>query len=124
MVIVAASFGLAAAAFFAARPLGPPLIRVFFGSGTAPASDVTGWLAAGCVLALGGLAVTVVLIAAARELALIGSWLLALAVAVVVAAAGGSLDPIDRVAAAFVAAEAAAVLLGAGATLLWGRRTP
>lgn len=120
-LVVAASFALAAAAFFAARPLGPPLIRGFFGPDTAPASDVTGWLAAGCVLALGGLAVTVVLIAAARQLALTGSWLLALAVGAAVAAAAGSLDPLDRVVAAFVAAEGAAVLLGGGATLLWSR---
>jgi len=116
-VVVAASFGLAAVAFLVARPLGSPLIRAFFGPETAPSADATGWIAAGCVLALGGLALTVMLIAAARQAALIGCWLLAIAVGAVVVAVTGSLPPLDRVVTAFVSAEAAAVLAGAGAVL-------
>jgi hypothetical protein len=106
---------LAAASFAAARPLGPPLIRALFGPGTAPSGPVAGAAAAGCVLALGGLALTVMLIAAAARRALVVSWLTAAAVGAVVLVATAALEPVARVVAAFNAAEVVAVLAAAAA---------
>ena len=120
-LMVAGATALSAAAYFVARLWGPPLIRAFFGPDTAPPDGITGWIAVGCVLALGGLAVTVVLIAAARQAALIGSWLVALAAGALVAGLCGSGSPVDRVVAAFVTAEAAAVLAGAAAMFAGGK---
>jgi hypothetical protein len=105
--------GLAAAAFGAAWPLGPPLIRALFGPGTAPSGPVAGLAAAGSVLALGGLALPVMLIAAGRRAALVASWLAAVAGGAIVLGVARGLDPALRVVAAFSAAEAVAV----GATL-------
>jgi hypothetical protein len=104
-----ATVALGAAAFGLAWPLGPPLIRGLFGEGTAPSGPVAGAAAAGCVLALGGLALTVVLIAAAARRVLVLSWVAAAAAGAIVLAAAGSLDPVARVVAAFNAAELVAV---------------
>lgn len=106
---------LAAATFAAARPLGPPLIRALFGPGTAPSGPVAGAAAAGCVLALGSLALTVMLIAAAAHRGLVGSWLAAATAGAVALVVTGSLEPVGRVVAAFNAAEVVAVLAAAGA---------
>ncbi|MFH1331524.1 MAG: hypothetical protein ABIJ48_12880 [Actinomycetota bacterium] len=115
LAVAGVTVALAAAAFAAAMPLGPPLIRVLFGPGTAPSGPVAGAAAAGCVLALGGLALTVMLIAAAARRALVVSWLAAAAAGGVVLAAAGGLEPVGRVVAAFNAAEVVAVLAAAGA---------
>jgi O-antigen/teichoic acid export membrane protein len=106
---------LAAASFALAWPLGPPLIRALFGAGTAPSGPVTAAAAAGCVLAVGSLALTVMLIAASSRVGLVASWGSALAVGAAVVAGGVALDPTARVVAAFNAAEAVAVLAAVAA---------
>ncbi len=107
--VAAASVALAAAAFGAAWPGGPPLIRALFGPGTAPSGPVTGAGAAGCVLALGGLALTLMLIVVGARAALVSCWAVAVAVGGLVLGLAGGLEPTARVAVAFVGAEAAAV---------------
>ena len=104
-----ATLALAGALGAAAWPLGPPLIRALFGPGTSPSGAIAGATAAGCVLALGGLALTVMLIAAAARRALVLSWAAAVAAGAAVLAWGGALEPGARVVAAFNAAEAVAV---------------
>ena len=111
-----ASVALAGGAFGLAWPLGPPLIRALFGPGTAPGGAVTGAVAAGCVLALGSLALTVMLIAAGARRALVLSWVAAVAAGAAVLALTGDLGPMGRVVAALNAAEVVAV--GAGAAAL------
>ena len=108
VVLAAVSFGLA-------WPLGPPLIRALFGAGTAPASPIAAAAAAGCVLAVGSLALTVMLIAASSRVGLVASWGLAVAVGAAVVAGGGALEPVARVVAAFNAAEVVAVVAAAAA---------
>jgi len=103
----------AGAAFAIMWPVGPPLLRALFGPGTDLSGLPTGALAAGCVLALGSLALTVMLMAAAARLALTLSWVVAVIVGVVVVAVGGGLGPVGRVAVAFNAAELVAVAGGA-----------
>jgi hypothetical protein len=93
-----------------AWPLGPPLIRVLFGPGTDLPGPITGAIAAGCVLALGSLALTVMLIAASARVGLVGSWAGAVLVGAAALALGNGLDPAARVAAAFNAAELGAVV--------------
>jgi O-antigen/teichoic acid export membrane protein len=110
-----AAVALSAAAFGLAWPLGPPLIRALFGPGTAPSGAIAGAAAAGCILALGGLALTVVLIAAGARRALVLAWVAAAVAGAVVLAATGSLDPVARVVAAFNAAELVAVGAAAAA---------
>jgi len=105
----------AGVAFAIMWPVGPPLLRVLFGPGTDLPGLPTGAVAAGCVLALGSLALTVMLIAAAARLALTLSWVVAVAVGVAVVAVGGGLGPVGRVVVAFNAAELAAVAGGAWA---------
>jgi hypothetical protein len=68
------------------------------------------------VLALGSLALTVMLIAAGARRALVLSWVAAVAVGAAVLALTGDLGPMARVVAAFNAAEVVAV--GAGAAAL------
>jgi hypothetical protein len=115
---------LAAAAVAAAGAwwLGPGLIRVLFGEGTDPSAMGAAGIAAGCTLALGSLALTVMLIARAGSAALTGSWVAAVAAGAVVLVAGGSLAPFDRVVAAFPVAEATAVIVMAAAMERWARR--
>ncbi len=120
LAVAGATVALAAAAFGGAWPLGPPLIRALFGAGTEPTGLVAGAAAAGCVLALGGLALTVMLIAAAAGRALVLSWVAAVAAGWVVLAVTGGLEPAVRVVTAFNAAEAVAVV--AAAAGLAGRR--
>lgn len=101
---------LGALAFAVGWPVGPPLVRALFGPGTELAGPVTGAVAAGCALALGSLGLTVMLIAGSARLALTGSWVLAVAVGAAVLALGGGLGPVERVTAAFVAAELSALV--------------
>ena len=117
---VAAAF--AAAAFGAWA--GPPLIRFLFGEGSEPSALVAALAAAGCTLALGSLGLTVALISRAGATALIWSWALALAVAGVVLAVGGSMQAPERVVLAFVVAEGVAVGAMGMSTLRWAGRTP
>ncbi len=121
VVTAGGSVLLAAGAFALAWPLGPPLIRALFGPGTDLPGPATGAIAAGCVLALGGLVLTVILIAASARGALAGSWIFATAVGLVVLALGSGLGPVDRVAAAFVGAELGAVLAASAALVRAGR---
>lgn len=109
------SLAAAALAFAVARPWGPPLIRALFGAGTDLPGTPTGLIAAGCVVALGGLALTVMLIAASARVALVGSWVLGTVVGVAMLVWGASLGPVDRVVVAFVGAEAAALVAAATA---------
>ena len=105
---------LAAGAVFAIMwPVGPPLLRALFGPGTDLPGLPTGALAAGCVLALGSLALTVMLIAASARLALVASWAVAVAAGAAATATSGGLGPVGRVAVAFNAAELVAVAGGA-----------
>jgi len=68
------------------------------------------------VLALGSLALTVMLIAAGARRALVLSWVVAVTAGALVLSLTGNLGPVARVAAAFNAAEVVAV--GAGAAAL------
>lgn len=111
------SLALAILAFGAAWPLGPPLARALFGPGTDLRGPAMGAIAAGCVLALASLALTVMLIAASARAALVGSWVLATAAGVLVLVLGRRLGPVDRVAAAFNAAQLGAVLAALAALL-------
>jgi O-antigen/teichoic acid export membrane protein len=107
------TLALAAGAFGAAWPLGPPLIRALFGPGSAPSAPVSGAAAAGCVLALGGLALTVMLIAAGARRALVVSWLAAAAAGGIALAVAGGLGAVGGVVVAFNIAEGVAVALAA-----------
>jgi hypothetical protein len=109
LLVTAVAVALAAGAFGLAWPWGPPLIRALFGPGTAPSGAVAGAAAAGCVLALGSLALTVMLIAAAARRALVLSWGGAVAAGGAVLAAAGGLGPMAQVVVAFNAAEVVAV---------------
>ena len=109
-----------AAAFGVGWALGPRVIRTLFGPGTDLSGALTGAVAAGCVLALGSLALTVMLIAASARLALAASWIAACVIGAGVLAAGAGLGASARVVAAFTAAELSAVVAGLG-TLLWPR---
>jgi hypothetical protein len=104
---LAASVAAAGAAGALAVPLGPPLVALLFGEGARPGAAEAGWLAAGAALALGGLALTVVLIAADSGRPLLAAWLSALAAAGIALAIPA--DPVSRVVAGFAAGEAAAV---------------
>ena len=117
-----ATVGLAAAAFGLAWPLGPPLISALFGAGTAPSPAIAAATAAGCTLALGGLALTVVLISAAARGALVVSWLVAVGAGAAVLLATSGLDAPARVVAAFNTAEAVAVVAAAIAVAAGPRR--
>jgi hypothetical protein len=113
LVTAAASVALGAAAFGAAWAVGPPLIRALFGPGTAPSGPVTGAAAAGCVLALGSLALTVMLMAAGARRALVSSWVAAAGAGAIVLALAASLNPTARAVLVFNVAEAVAVLAAA-----------
>jgi O-antigen/teichoic acid export membrane protein len=115
--LAAAGFALvlAALSFALAWPLGPPLIRALFGAGTAPSGPIAAAAAGGCVLAVGSLALTVMLIAASSRIGLVASWGLAVAVGAAVVAGGGTLEPAARVVAAFDAAEVVAVVAAVAA---------
>jgi hypothetical protein len=70
---------------------------------------VAGATAAGCVLALGSLALTVMLMAAGARRALVLCWVAAAGIGVIVLALAAGLDPTARVVLAFNAAEVVAV---------------
>jgi hypothetical protein len=90
-----------------AAPIGPPVVAALFGEGTRPEAATAAWLAGGAILALGGLAFIVILIAAGAGRALVLSWLAGLgAAAVAVAIPAG---PVAAVVAGFVSGEAVAV---------------
>jgi hypothetical protein len=108
--VAAASVASGAAAFGAAWAVGPPLVRALFGPGTAPSGPVAGAAAAGCVLALGSLALTVMLMAAGARRALVLCWVAAAGAGAIALAAASGLEPSARVVLAFNAAEAVAVL--------------
>jgi hypothetical protein len=105
--VLAASLAAAVAAGALAAPLGPPLVAVLFGEGARPEAATAGWLAAGAVLALGGLALTVVLIAAGSGRPLLAAWLCGLAAAGVAVAVPAA--PVSRVVAGFVTGETVAL---------------
>jgi O-antigen/teichoic acid export membrane protein len=113
LAVAGVTGALAAASLGAAWAAGPPLIRALFGPGTAPSGAVAGAAAAGCMLALGGLALTVMLIAAGARRALVLSWVAAAAAGAVVLLLAAGLSPSSRVVAAFNAAEAVAVVAAA-----------
>lgn len=117
--VVAASAAAAAAAWWA----GPWLIGVLFGEGTEPSATGAAGIAAGCTLALGSLALTVMLIARSGSAALTGSWVLAALAGAAVLAAGSRWAAFDRVVVAFLAAEGVAVLAMAAAMERWRRVT-
>jgi hypothetical protein len=110
LLTASGALALAGVAYGLAWPLGPPLVRALFGPGTDLSGSATGGVAAGCVLALGSLALTVVLIGASARLTLVASWTAALLAGALVLALGGRLGPVDRVVAAFAISEAVAVL--------------
>lgn len=105
--VLAVSVTAAGAAGALAAPLGPPLIALLFGEGARPGAATAGWLAVGAVLALGGLALTVVLIAGGSGRPLLAAWLCGLAAAGIGVAVPAA--PVSRVVAGFVAGEAVAV---------------
>ncbi|MBM3695917.1 MAG: hypothetical protein FJW79_08300 [Actinobacteria bacterium] len=111
LMTAGSTLAAAAAAFGLARPFGPPVIRGLFGPDTTLTGELTGAAAAGCVLALGGLVLTVMLIASGDRGALVLSWLAAAAVGGATLALGGGLAPVVRVVVAFNTAE----LVGVGA---------
>jgi O-antigen/teichoic acid export membrane protein len=115
LATAAATMGLAGAAFGLAWPLGPPLIAALFGEGAAPSPAVAAATAAGCTLALGGLALTVVLISAGAQAALVASWLAAVGAGAGVLLATSHWGATARVVAAFNTAEAVAVVAAAAA---------
>jgi hypothetical protein len=90
-------------------PLGPWVVDAVFAPATPTSAPVGAALAAGSVLALGGLGLILVLTAVGRTSTIQGSWTAALAAAMAVLGLwpGGELD---RVVAAFVGAELVAVV--------------
>jgi O-antigen/teichoic acid export membrane protein len=124
LLIAGASATAAAATYLAAHSLGPPLIRLLFGAGTELPGTLTGAVAAGCVLALGGLALTLVLIAGDLRVGLVSSWGGALLLGAGVVAVTSFLAPVPRVVAGFVAAEAAAVAFTLAAVFAARRTVP
>jgi len=121
LALASSGLALAAGAFGAAWPLGPPLIRALFGPATAPSGPIAGTIAAGCVLALGGLGLTVMLIVVGARAALVSSWAAAVAAGGLLLGLVGGIEPMARVAVAFVGAEVVAVA-AATAALVAARR--
>lgn len=104
-----ATLALAAVALPLGGWLGPPLVELVFGADVVAPAAVCGWVAAGSVLALGGLAATALVMAGGSTRALARAWGAGLAAAAVVLLVTERDD--TAVAGAFAAAEAAAFLL-------------
>ncbi len=115
---VGAALLLAVAAAAIAAGIGPALIEAVFGPGTRPEPWVAAAIAAGSVLALGGLLQVITLIATARQPTLVISWASALLAAALVLISGPS-DALTRVVIAFVTAELVASLLMATGLIRW-----
>ena len=107
--------------------LGPPLLRLLFGQ-VAVSSPVATLIAVGCVLAVGNLVTGILTLALQRPGVGAAGWLVgtAVAAAVLLWSSDGQLSPApaDRVAAAFLAAEATAfvVLVATTARVVRARR--
>jgi O-antigen/teichoic acid export membrane protein len=108
-----ATAGLAALVTFA---VGPQLVDFVYGRTAAPDAGVVALVAAGSVLALGTLALTVVLAARARTNRVATAWALAVLTSALVIAFA-PLDPIAAVAVGFLTAEVVALIAMVAAPL-------
>lgn len=105
-VVVGTLIGAAAAALLA-RAVGKQLIDLVFGSNVAPDSVVVAGIAAGVVVALGVLVLTLMLIAMGRPRAIVLAWGLA-GIAAALPLTSGTIGPLQRVLFAFITAEVTA----------------
>jgi len=116
---VTAVGAVAGAAFGAIA--GPWAIDLVFDQGVAPDSGVVAGIAAGSVVALGGLMLILVLLATGRTPAVSIAWSIGLvAGGLVLAFTTG--DPLTRVVAAFIMAEIVAFSAMTAVLLIWGHR--
>lgn len=113
LTATATTVGAAAAAPFG-MAAGPPLVALVFGAEVRPDPVVAAVVAAGSVVAVGTLALSLVAIGEGRGLRITHAWLAACMVASVVLLAT-PVPPVLTVAVAFLTAETIAF-----ATLLWG----
>jgi O-antigen/teichoic acid export membrane protein len=108
--IVAATVVTSALSGLVAAAVGPSVIAALFGPGYAPTAILAAVVAAGVVMATGGAVVNQALVAVRREAAIVGPWLLGLAVALAAVALSAPLDPTSRVLLGFGLGETAALL--------------
>ncbi|WP_416957496.1 hypothetical protein ACNKF0_08635 [Nocardioides sp. T5] len=104
---------------------GPALVQAVFGGTVDIGHGDAAVIATGCALALVNVVLMVGALALDRPARVAGAWALAVLVGAVVLVATSSLLPVERVAFAFVASEAAATVLLAlaASTVLRSRRT-
>ena len=101
--------------------VGPPVLGALFGAGARPDAGVAAAIAAGCVLALAALGLTVVLIAGGAASSLTVVWVLAVLASVPILVAGDTGSG-GVMAVAFLVGEGAAVAAGAVAVSRLGAR--
>jgi hypothetical protein len=109
------------AAGVAAR-VGPPAVRAVFGPTVLVSSGAAAAVAAGCALAVVNLLLTVLALAQDRAAGALAAWGAAVAVAAAAAAALSLSSPTELALGSFLAAEAAAVVALAVASLRPGQR--
>lgn len=105
--------------------VGPALVRAVFGGTVDVARDVAGVVVAGCALALVNVVLMVGALTLDRPGRVAAAWGLAVLAGAVVLLATARVEPVDRVAFAFLATEVAATVLlaGAASSVLRARRT-
>jgi hypothetical protein len=122
-VVAAATVGGAVVAVAGGYYLGPWIIDVVFAPTTPTTASVVAAIAAGSVLALGGLGLILILTAHGRTVAIQGSWAAALGAGIVLLIIWPGSE-ITRVVAAFVGAEGVALTAMAGVLLQRGAAAP
>ena len=106
---VVATLALATLGGVVAFALGPSVVELIFGQGTAPSRLVVALVAAGSAVALGTLGVTLLAVARGSTGPIAGWWLVAFVVATLVVA-NFSDQPVTAVAGGFLAAQTVAFL--------------
>ncbi len=112
--LLGATAGVAVAVTAGAWFGGPWLVDAIFGAGVSPARGVVALIGGGSTLALGALGLIMLLLARDATLAILGSWSIALAVAIVFLVVGNG-EPVEEVVIAFVITEVIAVAAMAAA---------
>lgn len=120
VTVVSTSLGSAVAGW-AARHVGPPLIGLIFGPDTAPPSVVAAVVAAGSVVAVGNLALALLVIAQGVPGRLTWAWFAGV-VALAFLLTISSSPPIERISWAFLCGELVAFVILTGAT--WRDHVP
>ena len=108
LLLVGAAIPLALVAAGLGATVGPPLLRLVFGSDVELGAAATAVTAAGCAVAIANLVLTVGSIARDRPRSAAHAWLVAVAAAALSFLALGGTSPLDRTLTAFLVAEVVA----------------